>query len=349
MMKRIPLTLCLLALLVLSACAGPQQINGEVSVPAESPSVSAPAEATPAPTAVPTPEPTPAPTPEPTPEPVTFAWVSDTQGYVAAYPEMFTEMTTWIRDNRDAYNIQYLLHTGDIVNEPRDDRQWARATESLSVLKDVMPIFAVGGNHDIAGVCHEYGRFDRCMTAVNAFGQAEVDSYEEKGRRRCDLIEIAGEKYMLLGFGYNVQKSDIAWMQAKLDEHADRKAILLFHWLLDADLTLTSPKNVDGGRIYRGILQQYDNIALVLCGHKHIVDHTTVDIFDPNDKKTVLRTVPVVIGDYQGNEEGGGYLFLITFDPNAREIRFTSYSPVMDDFNFHDDETIETFSIPMPD
>ena len=356
-MKHITVLLAAILVLGFAACSQKQTDIGEAPVPAEASPISAPVSATPEPTAtpVPTPEPTatPVPTPEPTatPEPtvapVTFAWVSDTQGYVAAYPEMFTAMTTWIRDNRDAYNIQYLLHTGDIVNEPRNDRQWERATESLGVLKGVMPIFAVGGNHDIAGVCHEYGRYNSCMSAVGAADWPTVEAFEEKGRR-CDLIDIGDERYMLIGIGYCVSMNDVEWMRQKLEEHADRKAILLFHWLLDADLTVDSPKNTDGTRIYRNVLQKCDNIALVLCGHKHTVNHTTIDITDPDDRNTVLRSIPVVIGDYQGGERDGGYLFLITFDVEAREIRFTSYSPVKDDFNYLDDETIETFTLRMP-
>ena len=54
----------------------------------------------------------------PTPEEFdfSFAWITDTQNYPKAYPQIYDSMTQWIVDNKEKQNIQYVMHTGDIVD-----------------------------------------------------------------------------------------------------------------------------------------------------------------------------------------------------------------------------------------
>lgn len=45
----------------------------------------------------------------------TIAWLSDTQNYHNAYKPIFDGMTQWIADNREALDIRFVFHTGDVV------------------------------------------------------------------------------------------------------------------------------------------------------------------------------------------------------------------------------------------
>ncbi|MGA1873854.1 MAG: hypothetical protein ACMUHY_09305, partial [Thermoplasmatota archaeon] len=40
----------------------------------------------------------------------------DTQIYPMYYPDTFINMTEWVVEHRDEYNIRFVLHEGDITN-----------------------------------------------------------------------------------------------------------------------------------------------------------------------------------------------------------------------------------------
>ena len=295
---------------------------------------------TPAPTPTPVPTPSPAPTPDPAMAPFTIAWISDTQGYSAAIPETFQAMTRWIVDNKEAWNIRYVLHTGDIVNDPTKQRQWDNAYDAMITFKDELPVFAVAGNHDIGGINHDYSRFGPLMDALAYQQYPTFGGMEGNGRRRYDLITIGYDDYILIGCGYVVSRADTDWINKILAQYPDRTAILALHWYLNADLSLQN----DGLAIYRNVVQQNENVKYIFCGHRHTVLRT-VQQAPLADGGT--REVYAFMGDYQGYPEGGGgYIWLFTFDPEKREIRATSYSPVKDDYNYFEDESVETFTLP---
>ena len=78
------------------------------------PSPTVPPTPSPSPTPSPTPEPTPSPTPEPTP--FTLVWMSDTQNISRNNPDVFDRLRDWILENREKENIQFVAHTGDVVD-----------------------------------------------------------------------------------------------------------------------------------------------------------------------------------------------------------------------------------------
>ena len=328
--------LCLCCLL--TGCA-------QASAPAYAEASAAPASTAAPRPETPSPSPSPVPTPDPAMEPYCIAWISDTQGYAAAHPETFNAMTRWIVENRDAYHIQYVVHTGDIVDVPTDQKQWDRAAEAMNAFIGKLPVFAVAGNHDIGGINHNYKWFHALMERQNYTAYPTFGGEEEKGRRRYDLLTIGGEKFILIGAGYITGKAYYEWIRNVLTEHADRTAILAVHWYLDIDGTLNS-RSGDGWNIYRRIVKANPNIRYVLCGHKHSVKHAVQEIDVDEDRKTDY-TVYALMGDYQGYEDGGlGYITLLTFDPASRELRVTAYSPLLDDFNYNEDESKETFTFP---
>lgn len=50
-------------------------------------------------------------------------WMTDTQYLSQNYPEEFDRACQWIVDNKEAYDIQMVVHTGDIVNTSTDLNQ----------------------------------------------------------------------------------------------------------------------------------------------------------------------------------------------------------------------------------
>ena len=73
----------------------------------------------------------------------------DTQYYAASFPDIFMKQTSWIVENRDAQQIAFVLHTGDIVDSDVP-AQWTVASNSLHMLDGVVPYVIAAGNHDYA-------------------------------------------------------------------------------------------------------------------------------------------------------------------------------------------------------
>jgi hypothetical protein len=57
-------------------------------------------------------------------EDFTIIVLTDTQFYSANYPDIYTSQTQWIVDNREALNIAYVTHVGDIVDNCNQTSQW---------------------------------------------------------------------------------------------------------------------------------------------------------------------------------------------------------------------------------
>jgi 3',5'-cyclic AMP phosphodiesterase CpdA len=325
-------------LFAFSACAKAQP-------PAEA-SASAAPEAVAAVTASPTATPTatPEPTPDPAMKPVTIAWISDTQGYSSAFPENLNTMTKWIVENRERLNIQYVIQSGDMVNDPRRTKEWTAAEAAFSAFIGKIPMFAIAGNHDIGGMMHFYDSFHALMSRQNYTEYPTFGGEEDQGRRRFDLVTIGHEDFIIIGVGYNVQRIDYDWLNATLAKYADRTAILVAHWYLE--LKPETELIADSDLLHR-VVATNPNVRYVLCGHRHGLRHVE-EMYDDDKDGVKERTVQAIMVDYQALPNGGdGYFMMLTFDPVNRTVTKTSYSPVLDDYNYFQDESIETFTMPL--
>ena len=294
-------------------------------------------------TSTPSPTPSPSPTPDPAMNPATLVWMSDTQGYSSSFPETLSAMTQWIVDHKTDLNIQYVLQTGDLVNDSTREKEWQNATAAFDNLVGRVPLIAIAGNHDIGGIVHNYKAFHDLMLRQKYESYPTFGGEQPLGRGRYDLITIGHEDYLLVGVGYSVQKTDAAWLDGVLKQYPNRTAILLAHWYLELD---NQPLEADSKELH-AIVAANPNVRYVLCGHRHGMKHVA-ELYDDDADGVNDRTVQAIMVDYQSLPNGGsGYLMLITVDPATREFRVTSYSPLLDDYNYFTDETIETYTLPL--
>jgi len=72
------------------------------------------------------------------PEEFTIVVLPDTQIYAQSHPDIFTSQTQWIVDNKEALNIVFVTHEGDIVQNWNSITEWERANTSMSLLDGVV-------------------------------------------------------------------------------------------------------------------------------------------------------------------------------------------------------------------
>lgn len=330
-----------MVLFAFAACAKAQPFVQEAAITPEA-TIAATSIATAAPTVTPTA--TPEPTNDPALKPVMFVWISDTQGYASTFPENLSVMTKWIVENRERLNIQYVLQSGDLVNDMLREREWNNIANAFDAFVGQVPMFNIAGNHDIKGMMYMYDEYHATVSRQKYTEYPTFGGEEAQGRRRYDLVTIGQEDFIIIGVGYNVQRVDYDWLNSTLKKYSDRTAILVSHWYLE--LKPQTELTADSKQLHR-VVAANPNVRYVLCGHRHGLRHVE-ELYDDDKDGTKERTVQAIMVDYQALPNGGeGYLMLLTFNVVDRTVSITSYSPVLDDFNYFEDETIESFTMPL--
>lgn len=280
----------------------------------------------------------------------TIGWESDTQYYNETddfYPHQLA-IHEFLLDQRDELDLQYLMHTGDIVNVSDEERQWVNADAAYRMLDDAeLPYGVLAGNHDVGGHDEDYSHYSRWFGAARFqdnpwFGGDHLDN-----RGHYDLITAGGIDLLFLSMGWAPGDEQIAWMNDVIRQYPERRVVVELH-----EFMLTT-----GGlgpipqQIMDEVVATNPNVIAVVSGHYHDA-YTRVDDFDDDGDGTADRQVYSMLFDYQGLPEGGlGYLRLLHFDNVGGKIIVRTYSPSLEDFDsddaaLNDPAGMQEFEIP---
>jgi hypothetical protein len=289
----------------------------------------------------------------PSPDAVwSMAVIPDSQNYAKSsiHAAKFTQMTEWIRDNREAHNIQVVLHEGDIVNNNRTNnpgsgdqtsvQQWANAKASMSVLDGHLPYIMAAGNHD-------YGTTDAQdrQTYYNEYFKATdnplidpaqggmlkgVMTEGELQNAYFDFVAPDGRKMLVLNLEWEPRPETVAWANtiAALPEYADHTAILLTHaYLTGADARYPNSRvaaDASGSELWTGLVQGNANFEMTFNGH-----------FGGDGSGTLSsaasgRVVHQMFFNTQFETQGGnGWIRLVEFLEDGETVRVRTYSPLL--------------------
>ncbi|MFT9009509.1 MAG: metallophosphoesterase [Bifidobacterium sp.] len=259
----------------------------------------------------------------------TFAWESDTQYYNANYDDdgyyqHQENIHNWLINNRKAMNIQYLFHTGDIVDDADIQAQWDRADAQYKKLDDAnFPYGVLAGNHDVDHKDENYVNFSK------NFGESRYDSNPwyggsfEDNRGHYDLISAGGIDFIVVSVGWGVEQDEIDWTNQILAQYPNRVAILNFHEYLLASGGL----GLIPQEIYKQVVIPNKNVKMVFSGHYHSAQKTVSRIDSDGDGKPD-RNVLNLLFDYQALDEGGmGFLRLMHVNTQNGTMEVRTYSP----------------------
>jgi hypothetical protein len=300
---------------------------------------------TPEPTPIPTPEPTatPEPTPTPVPTPFTIAWITDTQEYTYRPSKPLDAIVEYIVREKDSKNIIAVLQSGDLVENNAYDSEWEWIKNTFEPLRGKLPFYCVAGNHDLG---FGAGAGNVTVTGYKPYKRYALCDVKSEDQLFCDgeswYQPFEDQGFLLLGIGYifdNHLSDWYVWVDEVLTRYADYPVIILTHEFLYND---GLPSDVVGTRLKREIIDKYPNIRLVLCGHAKGARRYQVTY---EENGSILREFTAVLNNFQHIKEALGYFNLLTFDPVTHSISFTAYSPYLDDYNFLEDESLETFVI----
>lgn len=263
----------------------------------------------------------------------TFGWISDTQNYCKAFPDVYFAMTSFLFNSRERLNLQYVIHTGDLVNDVQSQYQWQIADAAMRELFDV-PYGVLAGNHDvaIANGLADYTAFSRYFGKERFAGGYWYGESYENNRGHCDLVSAGDTDYIFAYMGYPVDSAGADFLNSAFSAHPDRVGVLCVHDYFDNNCNLTG----QGTFLFETVVKKNPNLYLVLCGHRYACKTVPAEVENPDGSQ---RTVLQCIANYQaaGREGGSGYLRLIQVDEESQAIRIISYSPLLNDIAFYDD------------
>ena len=292
----------------------------------------------------------------PAAEPFTIVAIPDSQHLVDDYPHIFTAQTQWIRDNVDALNIVFVTHEGDVVQDADKAKEWERAKKSMSYLDGVVPYGIAPGNHD--------QDIHRGSTLYEDYFTAEEYEDEEwyggsyppgTNWNSFQLFSAGGNDFLALHLEFCPSDDTVAWADAVLKAHPERKALLTTHAFLNHDGTFSARHCPEVGvtgstdAIWEDLVVTNDNVHMVLCGHDYPDDLDTPgevrQTHVVNEGTGTEREVHVLLANYQNidkkHSDGRGFLRILQFDPATDTIAVSTYSPYLDAYRNGDESEFE--------
>lgn len=278
----------------------------------------------------------------------TLAWQSDTQYYNSneghgagtggsdTYYQHQIDINRFLVAQRENLNLQYVTHTGDIVDNQNEQHQWDNADAAYDILDDAgLPYGVLAGNHDVGHFDGDYGPYSTYFGAARFEQNPWYGGSYKDNRGHYDLVSVDGVDLLMMYMGWPdpndtaSNSEDIAWMNSVIAQYPERKVMINLHeYMLTTGGLGPFPQ-----RIYDEVVAPNANVIAVGSGHYHDA-YTRLDDFDDDGDGTADRTVYSMLFDYQGLPEGGlGYLRLLHFDNDGGRIIVRTYSPSLDDFD----------------
>jgi len=224
---------------------------------------------------------------EPVGDEFIVAFIPDTQIYAWRFPETFDEHMKWLADWADDYNIVFVSHVGDIVQNAAALDQWTVARASFDRLDDIgLPYGTSNGGHDVAdGQYRDRGDVD---TTCSTFGSADCEATEyvknfgpdafagadwymgasPSKRSNYQIVEAGGLRLLFLHLPQDVPADEMAWAHTVLDAHPDALAHVTTHrYMFDYRLTEWLPTPLDAEGLRAGRF----NDAIYLLGGQDVM------------------------------------------------------------------------------
>ncbi len=198
-------------------------------------------------------------------------------------------------------NIEYVFHSGDLVDEADQEYQWLHADEYMKTLDDAnIPYGVLAGNHDVLQKDNDYTEYYKYFGEDRFMEKPYYGGSYLNNRGHYDLISVNGNDFIMMYLGWGIDEEGIAWMNEILAQYPDRMAILTFHEYLQA----TGTRHPLGEKLYNEVVIPNENVVTVLSGHYHEAQ-TLIDEIDDDGDGMPDRTVYQMLADYQAGPEGG--------------------------------------------
>lgn len=255
----------------------------------------------------------------------------ETEAERAIWEKAYGDITRWIASNADDRKIEYVAHTGDIIENnirtPADEammREVVGEFEVSSRQQEILdaagvPNQVIAGNHDNrsgtedgpGAMYNQYFGPDRYTAADDQWINAEYGGPWREGdnQNNYTLFSAGGLDFVSVGLSYGVTREEAAWADSIFKRYPERNGILLSH-----DYLAASPQRdgraapyaaPDGSMLFKTVVEGNPNVFLVLAGHVHGVGTNVKP-----EVGQVAHGVVELLADYQNYTVSAGDLGL---------------------------------------
>ena len=249
----------------------------------------------------------------------------------------------WILANKEAQNIVFVSHVGDIVEKNRPE-EWSVAKKHLDRLRGVVPFSLTVGNHDmtIKGDAH---LFQETFPAASFAGESWYGGSYTHDRpdqnisannvNSAHLFSAAGIDFLHLSLECNAPDDVLAWAEKLTHQHTQRHLLITTHM----DLGIADkPKTNDGyihdpkGRMkwtkihgergnsgvqmWEKLYRRCPRLEFVLCG-----DQSRVTALKLSAKADDGHVVTSLLSDYMSMP----VLRLVRFRPDHNKVEVLTW------------------------
>lgn len=265
----------------------------------------------------------------------------DTQVEVGSKPEMFYSQINWVVKHKDSLNIPITLHVGDLVNFNNFNHFEVASKGYEAFDKAHIPYAITLGNHDGEAVGFHSGSAAPGNVNQNLRKTFKFNSYfpvsrftNQRGRFEPGKSDNAyytfkegKTSWLVIALEFCPRMGAINWAADIAKEYFNYNVIILTHFYLTGKGQI-GQRNAGYGDfspqdIFNKVVKVNPNVRFVFSGH---VGTSALKIDTCEDGHKVYQ----ILQDYQGEDSGGGYLRLLTFDIDKGTISAKMYSPYYD-------------------
>ena len=260
-------------------------------------------------------------TPKPS-DKFSIIWITDTQYLAESYPRYYDSLCRWIVENKDAYNVKMVIHTGDIVEDEFNQTHWSNANHSMSYLLDAnVPYCWDAGNHDYNStywIGNQFSAFNPALMAEKNYWVG--DKFD--GQNTAIHINISGWDLLVINLSYHANDSAVAWASDVLDANPNSHAIVATHAYLNEKGTYVGRGSDESHEVWaesfrETLLDKHPNVFMTLSAHFHPASGSRISSGDRDELMFNLQ-------DAYG-QLGGASLRILTFETENRKIDVKTY------------------------
>lgn len=283
----------------------------------------------------------------------TVVLLPDTQFYSLIDPATYAKQTEWIVAHRDALNIKFVIHLGDITDQ-NTAAEWAGARAAQAKLDSAgIPYSVIPGNHDYPDVGRYRKRdpamFNATFPPSNFAAKSWYGGHYGGGNENSyAFFEDGDAKFIGVALEWAPRKDVMCWANKILREHPERRAIVSTHCYQaiggghddcnreSSKVKLTGHTGATGDVLWNELVRQNPNVFLVVSGHVPESEHAMRDRQTGGYATAATRdTVHEVLTDYQSergtaalhlpverrsHEHGNGWLRTLEFRRNEHRV-----------------------------
>lgn len=206
-----------------------------------------------------------------------IAWITDTQ--LNSRDNTWHNLTDYLVTVQDAYNIQLVIHTGDIVENRLNTTQWEIANDSMGKLLDNgVPYAWCTGNHDL--FWHGLDSDEYIGSEYKAFDTAQQSHWYSTYNQRNTAVNFTygGYDFLVICLEYGASPNALDWFINVLDDNTDKNILVATHHFVNATGGY-SDGNLDESWCLDliNILDNHPNVFATINGHNANVQRLLIN------------------------------------------------------------------------